>query len=130
LPLADDCADFLTMGYGLRHMERLSTAFREFARVLRPGGSLVILEFVAPTRRVSRALTRFYLGAAIPAVCRFVRRARHTDTLMRYCWDTVETCVPPGAIHDKLAAAGFVEIASTRTLGFLIAYRARKRAPP
>jgi demethylmenaquinone methyltransferase/2-methoxy-6-polyprenyl-1,4-benzoquinol methylase len=130
LPLADGCADFLTMGYGLRHMERLSTAFLEFARVLRPGGSLVILEFVTPIRRITRAVTRFYLGAAIPAVCRCVAPARQADILMRYCWDTVETCVPPGTIHDELAAAGFGEITSTCSLGFLIAYRARKPTPP
>jgi hypothetical protein len=36
--------------------------------------------------------------------------------------------VPPGAIRDELAAAGFTEIAATRSLGFLIAYRARKPA--
>ncbi len=126
LPLADGCADFLTMGYALRHVERLSAAFEEFARVLRPGGSLVILEFVTPVRRVSRALTRFYLGVAIPALCRCVAPSRDTATLMRYCWDTVENCVPPGAIHDAMATAGFVDTASTRSLDFLIAYHARK----
>lgn len=126
LPLADGCADFLTMGYALRHMESLSTAFAEFARVLRPGGRLLILEFVTPHGQASRALVRFYLGAVIPTLCRCLAPSTQVDTLMRYCWDTVEASASPDAIHAELAAAGFTEISAARNLGFLIAYSARK----
>jgi demethylmenaquinone methyltransferase/2-methoxy-6-polyprenyl-1,4-benzoquinol methylase len=128
LPLADGCADFLTMGYALRHVEHLSAAFAEFARVLRPGGTLLILEFVAPSGRVGRALTRFYLGAAIPALCRLLAPSAQTETLMRYCWDTVEASASPDTIQAELAASGFTRITAMRSLGFLIAYCARKSA--
>lgn len=128
LPLAAGCADFLTMGYALRHVEHLSTAFVEFARVLRPGGTLLILEFVTPRSRASRALTRFYLGVVIPALCRYLTPSAQTDTLMRYCWDTVEAGAEPDAIQAELAASGFTRISAVRNLGFLIAYRAQKSA--
>jgi demethylmenaquinone methyltransferase/2-methoxy-6-polyprenyl-1,4-benzoquinol methylase len=128
LPLAAGCADFLTMGYALRHVEHLSTTFVEFARVLRPGGTLLILEFVTPRGRASRALTRFYLGVVIPALCRYLARSAQADTLMRYCWDTVEAGATSDAIQAELAASGFTRIRTVRNLGFLIAYRAQKTA--
>ena len=61
IPLDDASADFLSMGYALRHLEDLATAFDEFFRVLRPGGLLCVLEFALPTRPLSRALWKGYL---------------------------------------------------------------------
>jgi demethylmenaquinone methyltransferase / 2-methoxy-6-polyprenyl-1,4-benzoquinol methylase len=40
--------DFLSMGYALRHISDLSTAFQEFHRVLKPGGKLCLLEITCP----------------------------------------------------------------------------------
>ena len=128
LPLAAGCADFLTMGYALRHVEHLSTVFVEFARILRPGGTLLILEFVTPRGRASRALTWFYLGVVIPALCRRLAPSGQTDALMRYCWDTVEASATPDAIQAELAASGFTRITTMQNLGFLIAYQAQKSA--
>src|ERR1035438_3194358 len=44
LPFPDDSFDFLTMGYALRHVTGLEEAFREYLRVLRPGGKVLIME--------------------------------------------------------------------------------------
>src|SRR5580658_7672637 len=38
IPAPDESADFLSMGYALRHISDLAAAFREFSRVLKPGG--------------------------------------------------------------------------------------------
>ena len=44
LPLPDDHADVIVCALALVHLEKLGPAFREFARVLRPGGHLVITD--------------------------------------------------------------------------------------
>ena len=49
LPIADASFDALTMGYALRHVADLVGTFREYLRVLRPGGRVLIIEFAKPT---------------------------------------------------------------------------------
>ena len=44
LPFADNSFDFISMGYALRHVEDLGVLFREFRRVLKPGGRILIME--------------------------------------------------------------------------------------
>src|SRR5580698_1310810 len=61
IPLAREAADFLSMGYALRHLSDLLIAFREFYRVLKPGGRLCLLEITRPQGRVSHALLKIYM---------------------------------------------------------------------
>ena len=51
LPFRDDRFDFLSMGYALRHVTDLEVTFREYFRVLKPGGTVLILEFSRPRSR-------------------------------------------------------------------------------
>ena len=70
MPIADASVDFVTMGYALRHVVDLSCAFQEFRRVLRPGGTLLLLEITPPRGRVGRGLAEWYLGRVVPLLCR------------------------------------------------------------
>src|SRR4051794_18369115 len=70
LPLADGSVDFVTMGYALRHVSDLTRAFREFHRVLRPGGTVLLLEISRPTRPAIWRLMNLYLGRVVPLVSR------------------------------------------------------------
>jgi demethylmenaquinone methyltransferase/2-methoxy-6-polyprenyl-1,4-benzoquinol methylase len=107
LPLADQSFDFVTMGYALRHVADLRAVFAEYRRVLRPGGRLLILEFSRPQSRLRYRAVRFYLRTVVPAVARL--GGRDARTIMRYFWDTIESCVPPETILAALAAAGLAE---------------------
>src|SRR5436190_8968084 len=49
LPLPDQCADVVSIAFGIRNVAQPPRAIDEFYRILRPGGRLVILEFSLPT---------------------------------------------------------------------------------
>jgi demethylmenaquinone methyltransferase/2-methoxy-6-polyprenyl-1,4-benzoquinol methylase len=107
LPLADGVADFVTMGYALRHIADLVAVFREFRRVLRRGGTLLLLEVGRPGKLLNRAFAAAYLGRVVPFLSRLTTGEAEAASLMRYHWETMEQCVPPEAILAAVAAAGF-----------------------
>ena len=126
IPAAAASADFLCMGYALRHISDLSVAFREFTRVLRPGGRLCLLEITCPEGRWRRALLKTYMRTVVPWAARVLARERDTPLLMRYYWDTIETCIAPPLIIAALDAAGFVDVTRRVELGIFSQYCARR----
>jgi demethylmenaquinone methyltransferase/2-methoxy-6-polyprenyl-1,4-benzoquinol methylase len=126
LPLPDASADFLSMGYALRHVSDLSVAFAEFFRVLRPGGIVCVLEITRPAGRLGTLLLKAYLRGVVPAFARIVGSTREAPRLMRYYWDTIEACVPPEQVTSTLAHAGFRDVLRHVELGLLSEYCARK----
>ena len=126
IPLPDQVADCVTMGYALRHIGDLAAAFREFERVLVPGGRVLVLEITRPRGRWRLALLKAYMRGVVPALSWFVARHRDMPMLMRYYWDTIETCIPPDQVMAALAAAGFVGVERHVELGIFSEYRAVK----
>jgi demethylmenaquinone methyltransferase/2-methoxy-6-polyprenyl-1,4-benzoquinol methylase len=107
IPLADGSCDFLSMGYALRHVGDLAVAFREFRRVLRPGGRLCLLEITRPEGRFGRALLRGYMRRVMPAVVRLAAPSADTRQMWHYYWDTLEAAASPAQAIGALEAAGF-----------------------
>ncbi len=128
LPLSANAVDFIAMGYALRHVADLSAAFREFLRVLEPGGRLCILEITAPEGRARRMLLKTYMRGIVPVIASCVARHRDVPKLMRYYWDTIEACASPTVIMAAIRDAGFLEVRRTVSLGIFSEYSARK--PP
>ncbi len=128
LPLADASADFISMGYALRHVDDLAASFAEFHRVLRPGGRLCVLEITQPGTDWARAALRTYMRRVVPWLAARIGRHRDTPELMRYYWDTIEACVPPEAVLAAVTAAGFAGADRQVDLGIFSAYRAHRPA--
>lgn len=126
LPWKSESFDFLSMGYALRHVPDLVAAFREYHRVLRPGGVVAVLEIARPASRLAYLWLRFYLGRVIPWLTRWRTGNRDAETVMRYFWDTIDRCVPGPEILRALGAAGFVEPRRAVRLGILAEYTARR----
>lgn len=134
LPVRTASIDFVSMGYALRHLADLGVTFREFFRVLRPGGIVCVLELTRPASRVGFAALRFYMRRIVPVLTRLRTRNVEAELLMRYFWDTIECCVPPERILAALDGAGFEDVRRTLAIGLFSEYTGRKpgscRIPP
>jgi demethylmenaquinone methyltransferase / 2-methoxy-6-polyprenyl-1,4-benzoquinol methylase len=74
LPFADASFDALTFTYLLRYVDDPAATLRELARVVRPGGTVGMVEFGVPPRPVLRALWRAYARIGLPALGRLLSR--------------------------------------------------------
>jgi demethylmenaquinone methyltransferase/2-methoxy-6-polyprenyl-1,4-benzoquinol methylase len=128
LPLADAQFDFLSMGYALRHLTDLAVTFREFLRVLRPGGRLCVLEISRPRNALRRAAIKAYMRWIVPAITRLATHHADSQLLWQYYWDTIEACVPAETVTAALATAGFEDVSHHCELGVFSEYFARKPA--
>lgn len=67
LPFGDASFDALTFTYLLRYVLDPQATLSELARVVKPGGQMASLEFLAPPSRFWRAWWRLYTRLALPA---------------------------------------------------------------
>ncbi|WP_193106160.1 demethylmenaquinone methyltransferase [Brachybacterium sp. FME24] len=72
LPFADDSFDAAVISFGLRNVQHPRQALDEMARVVKPGGRVVVCEFSTPSSPVFRTVYQRYLLRALPAVARRV----------------------------------------------------------
>lgn len=72
LPFEDNSFDACTVCFGVRNFEHLEAGMKEMARVLKPGGKLIVLEFSRPRSAVFRQLYWFYFGKVLPFLGRII----------------------------------------------------------
>lgn len=123
LPFPDSSYDALTVAFGLRNMEDWSKAIREMARVIRPGGLLLILDFSVPPPPL-RGIYRFYLHRIMPRIAAIVTGEK---TAYDYLADSIEA-FPSGAnMTTLIETCGLVEANCQRLTGGIVSlYTARK----
>lgn len=68
LPLADESFDLVTTAFGFRNLANYQAGLREVFRVLKPGGSLAILEFTEPAPGILGDAYRFYTQRLLPKI--------------------------------------------------------------
>jgi demethylmenaquinone methyltransferase/2-methoxy-6-polyprenyl-1,4-benzoquinol methylase len=75
-----------------------------------------------PVSPVSRGLNRWFLGRLVPALAYLSTGSADARRMMDYFRDTIESCVPPEAILEAMAAAGFSGVTRAVTGGVLSEY--------
>jgi demethylmenaquinone methyltransferase / 2-methoxy-6-polyprenyl-1,4-benzoquinol methylase len=126
LPLPDASADFIVMGYALRHIADLAAAFAEFRRVLRPHGRVLVLEISKPAGAMATRALKVYMRTAVPLLARMVSRQASTPMLWRYYWDTIEACAAPEAVLRTMTGVGLCDARRGLALGIFSEYTARR----
>lgn len=104
LPFPDNTFDGATVGFGVRNLSNLVTGFGEFARVLKPGARLVILEFTVPPNALVRLGYMFYFTRVLPLVGRIVSGHPWAYT---YLPNSVKEFPGPDELVTLLRDAGF-----------------------
>jgi len=107
LPFPAQTFDALTIGYGLRNMADWEAALREFLRVLKPGGRLVILDFSLPRFWLLRGPYRFYLHCVLPFLAGALTGNREAYA---YLGDSIERFPSGEAMLELISRNGFSEI--------------------
>jgi ubiquinone/menaquinone biosynthesis methyltransferase len=125
LPFAGESFDIVTTSYGLRNVPALERSLVEIARVLRPGGLLVSLDFNKPSRRVVRAV---YLGY-LTVVGSILGAALHADPdTYRYIPHSIRRYPGAAAVADLMRRRGFREVRIEPKLGNLMAIHVARRS--
>jgi demethylmenaquinone methyltransferase/2-methoxy-6-polyprenyl-1,4-benzoquinol methylase len=94
----------LTIAFGLRNMADWSAALAEMARVLTPGGHLLVLDFSLPRGRVLRPIYRAYLHHILPQVAGFVTGEKGA---YRYLGDSIEKFPSGDEMRALIETSGF-----------------------
>jgi demethylmenaquinone methyltransferase/2-methoxy-6-polyprenyl-1,4-benzoquinol methylase len=126
LPVPDAAFDFVMMGYALRHVPDWTRAFREFARVLRPGGRVVLLEITRPTSHGGKMVFDGYFGGMLPVLGLLATGQLRAWRLYRYYWRTMAAAHPPAAVFAALNQAGFAAARHRLKYGCMSEYTAKK----
>lgn len=124
LHFSDNTFDLLTIAYGVRNFENLEKGFREFFRVLRPGGRCMILELSVPENRLVRVGYNLYSRTLIPFIGRLVSKDRRAYS---YLPESIAAMPPRRDIAAMLEKAGFSRVHfKSLTLGVVTYYIAEK----
>ncbi|CAN5577989.1 bifunctional demethylmenaquinone methyltransferase/2-methoxy-6-polyprenyl-1,4-benzoquinol methylase UbiE [soil metagenome] len=122
LPLPDGSADVVSIAFGIRNVQDIPTALKEFRRILRPGGRLVILEFSKPTNPVIRFFNDFYCGKIMPITATLISGDK--SGAYKYLPKSVDTFITREKMMQMMQTAGFTGISQhPMTFGVCVCYR-------
>jgi demethylmenaquinone methyltransferase / 2-methoxy-6-polyprenyl-1,4-benzoquinol methylase len=123
LPYPQAAFDAVTVGFGVRNLADLDRGIAEMARVLRPGGRLVILEITQPTRPPLSTFFSLWFDRLVPLLGTF---AGDRDAYS-YLPESVKRFPSPEGLAAKLNRAGLAEIRWTILAGGIIAIHSATR---
>jgi demethylmenaquinone methyltransferase/2-methoxy-6-polyprenyl-1,4-benzoquinol methylase len=106
LPLRSACADVTSVAFGIRNLSDARAGLAEMARVTKPGGRVLVLEFTTPRGALLGRAYRLYFTRILPAVGRLVSR---DEEAYMYLPRSVQAWQGPEQLQRDLEAVGLVE---------------------
>jgi demethylmenaquinone methyltransferase/2-methoxy-6-polyprenyl-1,4-benzoquinol methylase len=124
LPYGEAGFDAVTIGFGARNLADLDKGLAEMARVLKPGGRLVILEITRPHREPLASFYSVWFDHLIPWFGTFAGDSE----AYTYLPESVRTFPEPEPLAARIDAAGFEEIRWLLLAGGIIAVHSATRS--
>jgi demethylmenaquinone methyltransferase / 2-methoxy-6-polyprenyl-1,4-benzoquinol methylase len=124
LPYGDRSFDAVTIGFGARNLADLERGISEMARVLRPGGHLVILEITRPHREPLATFYSLWFDRLVPVIGTLAG----DPEAYSYLPESVRTFPEPEQLAAMLDAAGFERIRWLLLAGGIVAIHSATRA--
>lgn len=109
LPIASQSVAGVICGFGVRNVSEPSSALREMARILKPGGVCVVLEFFRPSNVFSHVFHALYGGVLLPLVGRVVSGDGQAYS---YLSRSMQGFMSRREFEQALRAAGFERVES------------------
>ena len=124
LPFEDNIFDAIIVAFGVRNFEHLAQGLSDMHRVLKPGGTTVVLEFSKPQRFPFKQLYNFYFKNILPLVGRLVSKDQSAYT---YLPESVQAFPDGEAFLDVMRQVGYTHTqCKTLTFGISSIYWGKK----
>jgi demethylmenaquinone methyltransferase / 2-methoxy-6-polyprenyl-1,4-benzoquinol methylase len=124
LPFADASFDLVTTAFGFRNLANYEEGLHEFARVLKRGGELGILEFTEPSSGAMAGLFRFYFRRILPRIGGAISGNAEA---YEYLPGSVAKFPSPPELAALMERAGFAEVRiASWNFGSVVLHSARR----
>lgn len=117
IPFEKNSFDAVTISFGIRNVTDVVEALKEFYRVLKPGGRVLILEGTIPDGKGLKAIHLFYLRHLLPRIGGWISKKGHA---YRYLNETIETFPQGDAFCSLMRTAGFTAVKANPLLGGVV----------
>ncbi len=118
LPIAGASFDLVTTAFGFRNLSNYRGGLSELRRVLKPGGTLAILEFSTPPNALIAELYGFYSRAILPTIGGMISGSKEA---YRYLPESVRKFPDADGLAQQMREAGFVKVRFERMTAGIVA---------
>ena len=124
LPFNENSFDAVTVAFGVRNFDNLEKGLAEIYRVLRPGGTFVVLETSVPTKTPFKQGYHFYTKNILPKIGRLFSK---DDSAYAYLSESAAVFPHGQEFNNILQKIGFIGVANKpQTFGVASIYVATK----